>query len=93
MIVTSFRCPSLFGQTQASANVQVGHDSWTFKEGVPADVECLAQTKDGILWLGGPTGLFRFDGMRFEPFSSPFGDRFLSTNAAWRKQSRDPAPD
>ena len=80
MIVTSVRCPSLFGQTPASANLQVRHDSWTFKEGAPADVECLAQTNDGFLWLGGPNGLFRFDGTRFEPFSSPFGDRLLSTN-------------
>ena len=68
------------GQTQASMNVQVGHDSWTFKEGAPADVACLAQTNDGFLWLGGPNGLFRFDGTRFEPFSSPFGDRLLSTD-------------
>ena len=80
MIVTCLRCPSSLGQTPASVNVQVGHDSWTFKEGAPADVTCLAQTNDGFLWLGGPNGLFRFDGTRFEPFSSPFGDRLLSTN-------------
>ena len=80
MIVTCFRCPSSVGQTPAPANVQVGHDSWTFKEGAPADVACLAQTNDGFLWLGGASGLFRFDGTRFEPFSSPFGDRLLSTN-------------
>ena len=80
MIVTCSRCPSSLGQTPASVNVQVGHDSWTFKEGAPADVTCLAQTNDGFLWLGGPEGLFRFDGTRFEPFTSPFGDRLLSTN-------------
>jgi PAS domain S-box-containing protein len=80
MIVPCFWCPSSFGQTPASGNVQVGHDSWTFKEGAPADVECLAQTHDGFLWLGGQGGLFRFDGTRFEPFSSPFGDPLLSTN-------------
>jgi PAS domain S-box-containing protein len=56
------------------------HDSWTFKEGAPAEATCLAQTNDGFLWLGGPNGLFRFDGTRFEPFSSPFGDRLFSTN-------------
>jgi PAS domain S-box-containing protein len=79
MIVTYFRCPSL-GQTPASGNLQVGHDSWTFKDGAPADVTCLAQTNDGFLWLGDQNGLLRFDGTRFEPFSSPFGDRLLSTN-------------
>ena len=80
MIVTCLRCPSSLGQTPASGNVQVGHDSWTFKDGAPADVAYIAQTNDGFLWLGGPAGLFRFDGTRFEPFSSPFGDRLLSTN-------------
>ena len=57
----------------------MGHDIWTFKEGAPAEISCLAQTSDGFLWLGGQNGLFRFDGTRFEPFSSPFGDRLLST--------------
>jgi hypothetical protein len=75
-----FQCLPSLGQTAVSANVQLGHDSWTFKEGAPADVTCLAQTNDGFLWLGGPNGLFRFDGTRFEPFSSPFRDRLLSNN-------------
>ena len=80
LIVTCFRCPSSLGQTPALVNVQVDHDSWTFKEGAPAEIECLAQTDDGFLWLGGEDGLFRFDGTRFEPFNSPFGDRVLATN-------------
>jgi PAS domain S-box-containing protein len=80
MLVSFFLPPPFVGQTPPSGNWQVGHDSWTFKEGTPADVTCLAQTNDGFLWLGGPNGLFRFDGTRFEPFSSPFGDRLLSTH-------------
>ena len=80
MLVVFFsRLPSL-GQMPILSNVQVSHDSWTFKDGAPAEVACLAQTNDGFLWLGGPEGLFRFDGTHFEPFSSPFGDRLLSTN-------------
>jgi PAS domain S-box-containing protein len=78
MIVPCLRCLSSPGQTPASGNVQVGHDSWTFQQGAPADISCLAQTSDGFLWVGGQNGLFRFDGTRFEPFSSPFGDRLLS---------------
>src|SRR5258708_270809 len=80
LVITFSQWPLSLGQTPASENVQVGHDSWTFKEGAPAEVTCLAQTNDGFLWLGGQNGLFRFDGTRFEPFSSPFGDRLLSTN-------------
>jgi signal transduction histidine kinase/streptogramin lyase len=79
MIVTSVSFS--FGQTLQSANLQVDHESWTFKDGAPADVACLAQTNDGFLWLcGGPNGLVRFDGTRFEPFSSPFGDKLLAAN-------------
>jgi ligand-binding sensor domain-containing protein len=70
----------LFSQTQSAPNLQVGHDFWSFKEGAPEQVSALAQTADGFLWLGTPTGLFRFDGTRFEPFHSPFGDQLLSTN-------------
>jgi len=78
MIVTSVS--SFAGQTLRSANLQVGHETWTFKDGAPPDVTCLAQTNDGFLWLCAPNGLVRFDGTRFEPFRSPFGDRLLSTN-------------
>jgi len=79
MLVTSVPC--VFGQTVRSANLQVAHESWTFKDGAPPDVTCSAQTSDGFLWLcGGPNGLVRFDGTRFAPFSSPFGDRLLSAN-------------
>ena len=78
LLVVTFK---LFGQTPPSARLHVYHDSWTFKDGAPADVACLTQTTDGFLWLGGPNGLFRFDGTRFEPFRSLFGDRLLSTHS------------
>ena len=81
LVVTFKQWPLLFGQTPPSARLHVYHESWTFKDGAPADVACLAQTNDGFLWLGGPNGLFRFDGTRFEPFRSPFGDRLLSTHS------------
>jgi signal transduction histidine kinase/ligand-binding sensor domain-containing protein len=80
LVLASLSCPSLFGQKPRAANLQVGHDVWTFKEGAPENVNSLAQTADGFLWIGTPTGLFRFDGTRFEPFHSPFGDQLLSTN-------------
>ncbi|HEY6806761.1 MAG TPA: triple tyrosine motif-containing protein [Pyrinomonadaceae bacterium] len=71
-------CRSLLCQT--STRLQVHHDSWTFKGGAPTNVEGLAQTSDGFLWLGTSGGLFRFDGVRFEAFNSPFGDQLLSNN-------------
>ncbi len=79
MLVTGVRRLSLAGQTPPSGNLQVSHDSWTFKDGAPPDVNCLAQTNDGFLWLCSPNGLLRFDGTRFEPFRSQFGEQLLST--------------
>ena len=63
-----------------SPNWQIGHDYWMARDGAPGDIQALAQTNDDFLWLGSPSGLFRFDGTRFELFKSPFGDRLLSTN-------------
>jgi signal transduction histidine kinase/ligand-binding sensor domain-containing protein len=59
------------------------HESWTFKEGAPVAVWALAQTADDYLWLGTAAGLYRFDGIRFELFRSPFGDQLLTNNIAW----------
>jgi signal transduction histidine kinase len=42
------------------------HTAWTVEQGAPAAIRSLAQTSDGWLWLGGPDGLHRFDGIRFE---------------------------
>jgi len=64
------------------ASQRIIHESWSFKDGAPEGVEALAQTADGYLWLGGASGLFRFDGMRFEAFRSPFGDELPSTNVS-----------
>jgi len=36
-------------------------------------VQALAQTADGYLWLGTQSGLFRFDGVRFERFEPSTG--------------------
>jgi len=62
------------------ANWQLRHETWTFKDGAPEGVRALAQTNDGLLWLGGSAGLYRFDGRQFELFHSPFGEELLSTN-------------
>jgi signal transduction histidine kinase/ligand-binding sensor domain-containing protein len=44
--------------------------SWQSDEELPNNtVTGLAQTPDGYLWLGTPSGLVRFDGIRFEDFS------------------------
>jgi ligand-binding sensor domain-containing protein len=44
---------------------QLNHRAFTLAEGAPSNIYTLAQTSDGILWMGGGTGLTRFDGARF----------------------------
>ncbi len=57
---------------------QLHHSAWINKDGAPGEVFTMAQTVDGYLWLGTPTGLFRFDGLHFEPLQALTADRLAS---------------
>jgi signal transduction histidine kinase/ligand-binding sensor domain-containing protein len=46
--------------------VQFIHSGWTARDGLPPVVNAIAQTPDGYLWLGTQSGLYRFDGVRFQ---------------------------
>lgn len=51
-------------------------------EGAPGQVHSLAQTSDGYLWLGTATGLYRFDGIEFQPFKPESRQSFAQRNIA-----------
>jgi len=57
---------------------QLHHTVWTSRDGCPGDVSVLAQTSDGFLWVGSSTGLYRFDGKRFQRFDTLFGSSALA---------------
>jgi signal transduction histidine kinase/ligand-binding sensor domain-containing protein len=59
---------------------QLNHRAFTSAEGAPSDISALAQTSDGILWIGGGNGLTRFDGARFMSYPGPSEEPLLSTN-------------
>jgi signal transduction histidine kinase/sugar lactone lactonase YvrE len=72
----------------ATSPLGLSHSSWTTKDGGPAYVAVLAQSPDGWLWVGSSTGLFRFDGERFERFpgllsSNISGLKVLPSGALW----------
>jgi ligand-binding sensor domain-containing protein/two-component sensor histidine kinase len=51
---------------------QYGYSFWTIKHGLPdTTIWSIAQTPDGYIWLGTPSGLVRFDGVRFVNFRLP----------------------
>jgi ligand-binding sensor domain-containing protein/signal transduction histidine kinase len=42
---------------------------WTTDRGLPQNtIQCLLQSRNGYLWVGTPSGLARFDGLRFASF-------------------------
>jgi PAS domain S-box-containing protein len=51
---------------------QYAHTAWRIQDGfLPNTPFWISQTKDGYLWVGGVSGAFRFDGVRFTPWSAP----------------------
>src|SRR5471032_3309027 len=66
--------PAQADSTKPRPIAQMVHTRWTAKEGAPSEVSSFAQTRDGYLWIGTRSGLVRFDGVRFVPFSTPTGD-------------------
>lgn len=55
------------------------HRAWTAAQGAPAQIQAITQTHDGWLWLSTPTGLYRFDGMRFDRHDAIDGNALRSS--------------
>jgi signal transduction histidine kinase/ligand-binding sensor domain-containing protein len=59
---------------------QYRHTAWRVQEGAfESAVNAIAQTADGYMWIGTDSGLVRFDGVRFRPWTPPADDRLSST--------------
>jgi signal transduction histidine kinase/ligand-binding sensor domain-containing protein len=71
-------CPPALAFQSDRTIAQFAHTAWTAKDGAPNAVHALAQTTDGYLWIGGPTGLYRFDGIRFEHYQPQSGQELRS---------------
>ena len=56
------------------------HNAWGALQGAPVDVLKFAQGKDGWLWIATATGLYRYDGVRFERTDTVYGHRLPSSN-------------
>jgi hypothetical protein len=55
---------SSLASTTGLTLLQLNHRVFTAAEGAPSDIHALVETPDGILWIGGITGLTRFSGRR-----------------------------
>ncbi|MGH8037720.1 MAG: sensor histidine kinase [Stenotrophomonas sp.] len=68
---------------------QLRHDRWTPNEGAPAQIFSIAQTPDGLLWLGSRQGLYRFDGVRFERITTAGGTPLIDDDVLSLKAEAD----
>lgn len=59
-------CGSAFAAAPDRTVFQYKHTGWSVTDGAPPAVYALAQGRDGYLWVGSSTGLYRFDGLTFE---------------------------
>ncbi|MCP3058174.1 histidine kinase [Myxococcus sp. K38C18041901] len=67
MLALVLTSSSAWAQSPRNATLRdFHHTAWTQKDGAPAGVWAMAQTRDGWLWLGTASGLYRFDGVHFE---------------------------
>jgi signal transduction histidine kinase/ligand-binding sensor domain-containing protein len=53
---------------------EMNHKSWTARDGAPQGITALAQTPDGVLWIGTVGGLFTFDGHTFSAYQPQAGE-------------------
>ena len=54
------------------------HTAWRLQDGfLRSQPTAIAQTRDGYIWIGTRSGLFRFDGVTFTPWKPPKGQQPL----------------
>jgi signal transduction histidine kinase/ligand-binding sensor domain-containing protein len=69
---------------------QYGHRAWKLQDGVlPGAPTAMAQTADGYIWIGTRSGLIRFDGVRFVPFTPGNGQALHSNRILSLRGSTD----
>lgn len=67
ILVAILAAPSLARPIVASEGIPFyKHTAFPTSSGAPGGVNALAQTPDGMLWIGTQKGLYRFDGSSFE---------------------------
>jgi len=82
ILLILLRCIQVHAIDRDQKLADLYHTAWTFKDGAPAEIYALAQTTDGFLWIGTATGLFRFDGIRFEAYKPESGQTFPQRSVA-----------
>jgi len=75
-------CGPVWSQESVLTLEQLNHRAFHVSDGAPAPVNVLAQTRDGTMWLGNSTGLYRFDGTRFVHYPGQSDDPLPSMDVS-----------
>lgn len=65
------------------------HTAWGARDGAPMAISTLAQTSDGVLWVGGGAGLYTFDGRQFTQFTGVSGTMLMTSQVLSLCAARD----
>jgi signal transduction histidine kinase/ligand-binding sensor domain-containing protein len=85
-------CGSAFALNPALDVSQYAHTSWRNRDGFArSEIDGIAQTADGYLWLATQFGILRFDGVRTAPWQPPPGQRLASDIVRTLLAARDGA--
>ncbi len=69
---------------------QYAHTAWRIQDGVFSGTpNAISQTTDGYVWVGTESGLVRFDGVRFVPWTPPDGKHLPSSDVTSLLGARD----
>jgi signal transduction histidine kinase/ligand-binding sensor domain-containing protein len=81
LAISLFFCvPETVAVDPSSHVSQYGHTVWRLQDGYFGGMpEVIIQTTDGYVWVGTESGLFKFDGVRFVPWSGLPGDELPSS--------------
>lgn len=91
-VATGARCAiatSAVRTSDAESLQDYQYTSWNSVQGAPASIWVIAQTPDGWIWVGTPSGLYQFDGQSFKRFellanddlsSHSIGSLYVATN-------------
>src|SRR6266699_4739298 len=79
LLLVLLACGRAFALDPSLDVSQYAHTSWKVRDGfAKGQINSIAQTPDGYLWLGTGFGLLRFDGVRAVPLEPPRGEQLPS---------------
>jgi signal transduction histidine kinase/ligand-binding sensor domain-containing protein len=72
-------CAPLFALSVDKQISQYAHTAWRIQDGIFSGSPLpITQTTDGYIWVGTQSGILRFDGVRFVPWTPPGGEALRS---------------